>query len=144
MAPSLMASAAISLGIVVLFLGNLFVALGAPAGTAGRDRLLQFLAPADLAAAAALVLAVALVALHRQISGPAAAVVGPRGGRVHSIALVAGAVAAVVALGALVRGFVLLTVPHTPGAVKMGNFIGHVAVVLVASAAGAWALRHRW
>jgi hypothetical protein len=143
-APALVASLAICIGIIVQFLGNLFVALGAPKGTAGRDRLLQFLSTADLAAAAALVLAVGLVVLQRQGPGVAAPVVGPRGGRVRSIALVAGVVAVVVAFAALLRGIVYLTVPHQPGAVKIGYFIVSLAVALIASAAAAWSLRSRW
>jgi hypothetical protein len=142
-APALFASLVISIGVVVLFLGNLFIALGAPHGAAGRDRFLQFLSPADLATAAALVLAVALVVLQRQMPTEAP-VVGPRGGRVRTIALVAGGVAAFVALAALVRGIVFLTVPHQPGAVKLGELIAELAVVAVASAAAWWALRHRW
>ncbi len=142
-APALFASLIISIGVIVLFFGNLFIALGAPHGTPGRDRLLQFLAPADLATAAALVLAVALVVLQRQLPGDAP-VVGPRGGRVRSIALLAGGVAAFVALAALVRGIVFLTVPHQPGAVKLGDLIAELAVMAVAGAAAWWALRHRW
>jgi hypothetical protein len=142
-APALVASVAISIGVVVLFLGNLFVALGAPSGTAGRDRLLQFLAPAELATAAALVLAVALVVLQRSRGGEAP-VVEARGGRVRTIALVAGAVAAVVAVAAVLRGFVYLTVPHLTGAVKIGYFINHLAVAVIAGAAAVWSLRNRW
>jgi hypothetical protein len=142
-APALFASVAISLGIVVLFLGNLFVALGAPSGTAGRDRLLQFLAPAELATAAALVLAVALVVLQRARGGEAP-IVEARGGRVRTIALVAGGVAAVVAFAAVLRGFVYLTVPHLTGAVKIGYFINHLAVAVIAGAAAVWSLRNRW
>jgi hypothetical protein len=144
-APALFASVLISIGVLVLFLGNLFVALGAPRGTAGRDRLLQFLSPGDLATAAALVLAVALVVLQRQLpAGAGAPIVGPRGGRVRSIALLAGGVAAFLACAALVRGIVFLTVPHTPGAVKLGDFIGELAAVIVAGAAAWWAFRQRW
>jgi hypothetical protein len=142
-APALFASLAISIGVVVLFLGNLFVALGAPNGTAGRDRLLQFLAPAELATAAALVLAVALVVLQRQRGGEAP-IVEARGGRVRTIALVAGGVAAVVAFAAVLRGFVYLTVPHLTGAVKVGFFINHLAVAVIAGAAAVWSLRNRW
>ncbi len=142
-APALFASALISIGVLVLFLGNLFIALGAPRGTSGRDRLLQFLLPTDLATAAALVLAVALVVLQRQMP-VGAPVVGSRGGRVRSIALLAGGVAIFLAAAALVRGIVFLTVPHTPGAVKLGDFIGELAAVIVAGAAAWWALRQRW
>ncbi len=142
-APALFASLAISVAIVVLFLGNLFVALGAPSGTAGRDRLLQFLAPAELATAAALVLAVALVVLQRARGGEAP-IVEARGGRVRTIALVAGVVAAVVAFAAVLRGFVYLTVPHLTGAVKVGYFINHLAVAVIAGAAAVWSLRARW
>jgi hypothetical protein len=142
-APALFASAALSIGVIVLFLGNLFIALGAPRGTSGRDRLLQFLAPADLATAVALAVAVALVVLQRHMPSDSP-VVGSRGGRVRSVALLAGVMAAVVALGALLRGIVYLTVPNQPGAVKIGDFIVELAVVLVAGAVAAWALRHRW
>jgi hypothetical protein len=142
-APALFASLIISIGVVVLFFGNLFIALGAPHGTPGRDRFLQFLAPADLASAAALVLAVALVVLQRQLPADAP-VMGSRGGRVRTIALLAGGVAAFVALAALVRGIVFLTIPHQPGAVKLGDFIAELGVMAVAGAAAWWALRHRW
>jgi hypothetical protein len=142
-APALFASLIISIGVVVLFIGNLFVALGAPHGTAGRDRFLQFLAPADVAVAAAMVLAVALVVLQRQMPADSP-VVGARGGRVRSIALVAGGVAAFVALAAVVRGFMILTVPHQPGAVKFGELVAALAVAAIAASAAWWALRHRW
>ncbi len=59
-APAVAASLAISLAVGLLFLANLFIALGAQNGTPGRDRLLQFLSPGDLAVAAIMVLAVAL------------------------------------------------------------------------------------
>jgi hypothetical protein len=139
-APALFASLVISVGILVLFLANLLIALGAPKGTPGRDRFLQFLSPADLAAAAALVLAVALVALQRRLPGDGASI-GPPAGRVRTIALIAGAVGAVVALAALLRGIVFLTLPHQPGAAKVGYFIAHLVVVAVAGAAAAWGLR---
>jgi hypothetical protein len=143
MAPALLASLMISVGLIVLFLGNLFIALGAPRGTSGRDRLLQFLSAGDLAAAAALVLAVALVVWQR--SRPdAAPVAGLGGGRPRMVSLLAGAVAVVVALAALLRGFVLLTVPHTPGAVKVGDLIAQLAIVIIAGAAAWWSLRTRW
>ena len=142
-APALLASLMISVGVIVLFFGNLFIALGAPRGTSGRDRLLQFLAAGDLGAAAALVLAVALVVWQR--SRPeGASVAGPRGGRLRTVALLAGAVAGVVALAALLRGFVLLTVPHTPGAVKVGDLIAHLGIVIIAGAAAWWSARTRW
>lgn len=142
-APALLASLMISVGVIVLFFGNLFIALGAPRGTSGRDRLLQFLSAGDLGAAAALVLAVALVVWQR--SRPeAGALAGARGGRLRMVALLAGAVAGLVALAALLRGFVLLTVPHTPGAVKVGDLIAHLAIVVIAGAAAWWSLRTRW
>jgi hypothetical protein len=142
-APALFASVALSVGVAVLFLGNLFVALGAPSGTSGRDRLLQFLTPADLATVVALALAVALVVLqrHMPVDNP---VVGPRGGRVRSVALLAGVVAAFVTVAAMLRAIVFLTVPHQTGAVKVGDFVAELAIVLIAAAVAAWALRQRW
>ncbi len=50
-------------------------------------------------------------------------------------------VAALVAVAALLRGIVDLTVPHQHGAIKVGNLIDALAAVLVAAMAAAWGLR---
>jgi hypothetical protein len=136
----LIASLAISIGVIVLFVANLFVALGAPSGTAGKVKLLEFLSPADVSVAAATILAVALVALHQlrptrrdepvRVRAPA-----------HAVALIAGIVGAIVAVAAVVRAIVSLTIVEK-GALKAGNFIDGMAAALVAAAAAFWGL-HR-
>jgi hypothetical protein len=147
--PQLVASAAISAGVVVLFIANLFIALGQPTGTAGNVRLLQFLAGADLAVGAILVLAVALVALappsalapiEPTIPGPA---VAGSAARPDLFRLVAGFVSVAVAAAGLVRAIAVLTIAHQSGAVKLGNMIDALAAVALAAAAAYWALRPR-
>ena len=143
-APALAASMAITIGVAVLFLADLFIALGAATGTPGRDRLLEFLSPADLAVGVAMIVAVALVWLHRQRSAvDAGTVAGPPGAQAGMVAMLAGAVAALVGAAALLRGIVDLTVPHQHGAIKVGHFIDALAAALVAAAAALWALRSR-
>ena len=143
-APALAASMAITIGVVVLFLADLFIALGAGTGTPGRDRLLEFLSPADLAVGVAMVVAVALVWLHRQRAAVDAGSAGaPLGAQSGTVAMMAGLVAAAVAAAALLRGIVDLTVPHQHGAIKVGNFIDALAAALVAAAAALWAMRSR-
>jgi hypothetical protein len=135
--PSLVASLAISVGVVVLFVANLFIALGEPSGTRGNIRLLDFLSPADLAVGAIMVVAVALLALVPLADGaPASALKG-----VAEARLVAGVVAVTVGVAALVRAIVVLTIAHQHVAVKLGNMIDALAALLVALAAAYWALR---
>jgi hypothetical protein len=142
--PQLLASLAISAGIVLLFVADLFAALGLETGTSGRSRLLQLLAPADLAVAFGLVVAVALASLYRAPADePPAGGSRPTGPvlRPASFAMVAGITAAVVALTALVRGIVELTVPNQRPALRIGNVVEVLAVALIAAAAAFWGLR---
>ncbi|HSS10296.1 MAG TPA: hypothetical protein VLL25_10445 [Acidimicrobiales bacterium] len=138
--PALIASFAISVGVIVLFVANLFIAFGAPSGTSGRVKLLEFLSPADVSVAAAMILAVALVALHQQRRTPGDEPAKHRAAA-HGIALVAGIVAAVVTVAAIVRAIVSLTITEK-GVLKAGNFIDGIAAALVAAAAALWGL-HR-
>jgi hypothetical protein len=135
---ALIASLAISVGVVVVFVANLFIALGAPSGTSGKVKLLQFLSPADIAVAAATILAVALVALHQQARRDDPV---HRRAPAHRIALLAGTVGALVAVAAIVRAIVSLTLTER-GALKAGTFIDGIASALVAAAAAFWGL-HR-
>jgi type IV secretory pathway VirB2 component (pilin) len=135
----LIASLAISVGVVIVFVANLFIALGAPGGTSGKVQLLQFLSPSDVAVAAAMVLAVALVALHQQ--RPAGPDEPAHRAAAHFIALVAGVVGALVALAAVVRAIVSLTVSEK-GFLKAGGFVDGMGSALVAAAAALWGL-HR-
>lgn len=136
-APAALASLAISVGVILLFLANLLIAVGAPAGATGRERFLQFLSPADLAVGAALALAVALVVLHgREAAEPGAAAVPS----IASIGLIAGIVAAAVAAAALFRGITELTIPHQHAAVKLGELVDSIAAIVVAGAAAVWGL----
>ncbi len=136
-APSLLASMAISVGVVVLFFADLLIALGEPSGTRGNLRLLQFLSPGDLAVGAIMVVAVALVALiPLPDAAPASAVKGAAEAK-----LVAGVVAVAVGAAALVRAIVVLTISHQHVAVKLGNMIDALAAVIVAAAAAYWAFK---
>jgi hypothetical protein len=135
-ASPVLASLALSAAVVVLFLADLFVALGEPPGTPGNLRLLQFLAPADVAVAAILVVAVALVAL-RPDSSPASGLAAA------SARSTAGGVAGFVALGAFVRAITVLTIGHQHAAVKIGNLFDALAALLVALVAIYWAFRDR-
>jgi hypothetical protein len=121
---------------VVLFVADLFIALGQATGTPGNLRLLQFLAPTDVAVAAILVVAVALVALQGDAS------TAP-GAPARSARSAAGGVAGFVALGAFVRAITVLTIGHQHGAVKIGNMIDALAALLVALVATYWAFRDR-
>jgi hypothetical protein len=147
-APALLASMAISIAVVLLFIANLFAALGQPAGTPGNERLLQFLSPADVAVAAVITLAIVLVGLApRAPASPEASTVpiGPAvapGGLTPSLVrMSAGVVAAVVAVAALIRAITALTISHQPGGIKFGNLLDALAAALVAAVAGWWALR---
>jgi type IV secretory pathway VirB2 component (pilin) len=137
--PALIASLAISIGVVIVFVANLFIALGAPSGTSGKLKLLQFLSPSDVAVAAAMILAVALVALHQQ--RPTGRDEPAHRAAAHAIALVAGTVGALVALAAIVRAIVSLTVSEK-GFLKAGGFVDGLGSALVAAAAALWGL-HR-
>lgn len=145
----LLASLALSAGVVVLFVANLFVALGEPAGTPGNVRLLQFLAPADLAVAAIMVLAVALVSLAPTAAvAPASPTVPIASGAPPELGpdtvwMTAGVVAAVVGAAALIRAITVLTIDHQHGAIKVGNMFDALAAVLVAAVAVLWAQRRR-
>jgi hypothetical protein len=134
----LLASLAIGAGVIAVFIADLLIAVGEPTGTPGNVRLLQFLAPGDLAVAAIMILAVALVALASQVPGSDAAPPPPSPAVVR---LSAGAVAAFVALAALVRAITVLTIGHTRGAIKIGNLFDALAAMLVAAVAAFWALR---
>jgi hypothetical protein len=137
--PSMLASLAISVGVAVLFIANLLIALGQPAGTPGNIRLLQFLSPGDVAVGAIMILAVALVALTPLADGvPSVARKGTA-----EIRLIAGVVAATVAAAALIRAVVVLTVSHQHAAVKLGNMLDALAALVVAAAAAYWALKPR-
>lgn len=134
--PSLLCSAAISAGIILLFLANLLVALGEVSGTPGNVRLLQFLSPADVAVAALLVVAVALVVLGpRAEKSSAPAFLGA-----EDVRLMAGFVAVAVAAAAFVRAIVVLTIAHEHAVLKLGNMVDALAAVLVAAAAAFWAM----
>ena len=137
--PALIASLAISIGIIIVFVANLFVALGAPGGTSGKLKLLQFLSPSDVAVAAVTILAVALVALHQQ--RPAGPDEPAHRAAAHAIALLAGVVGALVALAAIVRAIVSLTLTEK-GFLKAGSFVDGIGSALVAAAAAFWGL-HR-
>lgn len=141
--PALLASLAISAAVILLFLANLFVAIGLETGTRGRTRFLQFLAPADAVVAVGLVVAVALCALHRPAADDGSAGVRQGGPvlRAGSFAKVAGIMAAAVSVAALVRGIVDLTIPHQRAAIRIGNLIEALAVALIAAVAALWGLR---
>jgi len=145
----LLASLAISVGVVVLFVANLFVALGDPAGTPGNVRLLQFLTPADLAVAAIMIVAVALVAMApTRAVAPASPTVPIASGAPPELApttvrAIAGVVAVLVVVGAFVRAITVLTISHQHGAIKVGNMFDALAAVLVAAVAVFWAQRQR-
>jgi hypothetical protein len=136
-APPLLASLALSAGVVLLFFANLLIAIGDTVGTPGNIRLLQFLTPADVAVGAIMILAVALVALV-----PAAVAASPAVPPAV-VRLTAGAVAAFVALAAFVRAITVLTVGHQHGAIKVGNMFDALAAVLVAGVGALWAFRTR-
>ena len=138
--PALIASLAISVGVVIVFVANLFIALGAPGGTSGKVKLLQFLSPSDVAVAAAMILAVALVALHQQRPTALDESTHARAAA-HATALLAGVVGALVAVAAIVRAIVSLTVSEK-GSLKAGSFIDGIGSALVAAAAALWGL-HR-
>jgi hypothetical protein len=149
-APSpLLASLALSVGVVVLFVANLFIALGEPAGTPGNLRLLQFLAPADLAVAGLMIVAVALVSMVTTAAvAPASPTVPIAGGAPPELApttvgTTAAMVAAVVGAGALIRAITVLTISHQHGAIKVGNMFDALAAVLVAAVAVLWVVRRR-
>jgi hypothetical protein len=131
----------------VLFIANLFVALGQPTGTPGNVRLLQFLSPADLPVGALIVVAIVLVGLApappvaATATVPLGPTVAPAGLTPAMVRLTAGVVGAVVAVAALVRAITVLTISHEPGGVKLGNMIEALAAVLVAGVATWWALR---
>ena len=135
--PQLLVSAALSVGVVLLFLSNLLIALGEPVGTAGNVRLLQFLSPADLAVGAVLIVAVALVALlppadeSKAASSPLEA---------EDARLLAGFVAVAVAAAAVVRAIVVLTIAGEHAALRLGNMVDGLAALLVAAVAAYWAL----
>ncbi len=142
MAPALIASLAISVGVVILFFDNFLIALGQPTGTPGNERMLQFLAPANVTVAAILILAVALVALTRPPapsgdgSSPAPSMLAPT-----NVRTVAGFVAGALAAAAFVRAIVALTIAHQRVILKLGTMVDALAAVLVAAVAAYWALR---
>lgn len=144
--PQLLASLAISVGVVVLFIANLFVALGQASGTAGNVRLLQFLSPSDVAVGAIMIVAVALVVLLP--SDPPAALLpsDPPASATPTLApatvrMTAGIVAAFVTAAAFVRAITVLTVSHQHAAVKLGNLIDALAAIAVAGIGALWGLR---
>jgi hypothetical protein len=138
----------ISVGVVVLFFANLMMALGAPAGTRGNVRLLQFLSPADLAVGVFLMVAIALSVLPSDVAQtgprPRDASTPPRSTpnlfHPSEVRLVAGVVSVSVAVAALLRAIVVLTVSNEHVVLKLGSMIDGLAAVLVASAAAMWAL----
>ena len=138
--PQLLASLAISVGVVAVFIAYLFVALGQPTGTRGNSRLLEFLSPADVAVAGVMIVAVALVVLLS--TGGAE----PTAGRGKALApatvrMTAGIVSAFVAVAALIRAITALTISQQSAAVKIGNVIDALAAILVAGVAALWGLR---
>jgi hypothetical protein len=135
----MLASLAISVGVVVLFIANLLIALGQPRGTRGNIRLLQFLSTGDVAVGGIMILAVALVALIPLADGvPSAARKGTA-----EIRLIAGVVAVTVAAAALIRAIVVLTVSHQHVAMKLGNMVDALAALVVAAGAAYWAFKPR-
>jgi hypothetical protein len=142
MPPALLASAGISLAVLVLFIATLLQAVGLPSGTGGRIRLLQFLSPADLAVGTAMIVAVGLVELYRQQlarqAEPAPADQPLDAGSVMAIASV---VAAALTVAAVVRAIVELTVSGRSGSLRTGNFLDAIAGALVAAAAAWWGFR---
>jgi len=139
--PHLLASAAISLGVIVLFFSTLLIALGEPAGTAANIRLLEFLSPADLAVGALLVLAVALTTLTPAAKGSAGSpVVKAQPVKAEELRLLAGFVAVAVTAAALVRALFVLSISNEHVVLKLGNMIDGLAGVAVAAVAAFWAL----
>jgi hypothetical protein len=120
--------------VILLFIANLFVAIGEPAGTQGNIRLLQFLSPADLAVGAIMIVAIVLVGMAP--TAPAATGLTP-----DLVRLTAGAVVAFVAVAAFIRAITVLTISHQHAAVKVGNLFDALAAVLVAGVATYWAFR---
>jgi hypothetical protein len=136
-APQVIASLAISVGVVVLFLADFLIALGQPTGTPGNERMAQFLAPADLVVAAVMVVAVALVALVAPPDeGPATPALAAT-----NVRAVAGFVAAALAVAAFLRAIVVLTIAHQRAVLKLGSMIEALAALVVAAAAAYWALK---
>jgi heme/copper-type cytochrome/quinol oxidase subunit 2 len=122
-----------------MFVASLLQGLGLGKGVPGKNKLLQFLAPADLAVAAALILAVALVVFsaRKAEASNGASAAPPTSGAQNLAALVAG----VVAVLAIVRAITDLTVAHQTGAYKFGGFVDGLAAALVAAAAARWGLK---
>jgi hypothetical protein len=136
MPPPLLASGAISAGVVVLFLASLLQGLGLGSGVSGKDKLLQFLAPSDLAVAAVLIVAVALIVLTGRGDDDAS-----DRSQAGNLLLLAAAVAALVGVLAVVRAITDLTVAHQSAAFKIGGFFDGLAAALVAAIAALWGLR---
>ncbi len=137
MAPQVLASLVITAAVLVLFLANFLIALGQPTGTPGNVRMLRFLAPADVAVGAILIVAVALVALVPSPDRtPPASPLAPSNAR-----SLAGFVAAALAGAAFVRAVVVLTVAHERVVLKLGSMVEALAAVLVAAVAAYWALK---
>jgi hypothetical protein len=132
------ASLAISVAVVVVWVAAIIIAFGAQ-GVTGRARVLQFLSPGQVNPAVALVVAVLLVVLHRQREG------GPPGERTDTATalLVAVIVAAAIGVASLVRGIVELTVVRRRTAVNIGHCTDALAAVPIAAAAVLWGLRAR-
>ncbi|MGH9124655.1 MAG: hypothetical protein ACRDZ8_07995, partial [Acidimicrobiales bacterium] len=135
--PPRVASAAISVGVILLFLANLLVALGEVSGTAGNVRLLQFLSPADLAVAAVMVVAVFLAGRPPHGEGAPSPL---RFLGAEDVRLIAGFVSVAVAAAAVVRAIVVLTISREHVVLKLGNMVDALAAALVAAAAAYWAL----
>jgi hypothetical protein len=135
--PARLASLAISAAVVVLFLANFLIALGEPAGTAGNVRMLQFLAPAEVAVAAILIVAVALVVLL-PTSDPPGTPSLLSGATVRAIA---GFVSGAVAAAAFVRAIVALTIAHERVLLKLGTLVDALAAVMLAAVGAYWALK---
>jgi hypothetical protein len=123
-----------------MFVASLLQGLGLGKGVPGKNKLLQFLAPADLAVAAALILAVALVVFSARRAGETTngtTAAAPTSGAQNLAAMVAGAVAVL----AIVRAITDLTVAHQTGAYKFGGFVDGLAAALVAAAAAMWGFK---
>jgi hypothetical protein len=123
--------------VVVLFLANFLVALGQPTGTPGNERMLQFLSPADVAVAAILIVAVALVVL----APPPATLEEGSILTPANVRSLAGFISGAVAAAAFVRAIVALTISHERAVLKLGTLVDALAAVLVAAAGAYWALR---
>jgi hypothetical protein len=146
MAPILLASAGISIAVLILFVATLLQAIGLPSGTGGKIRLLQFLSPADLAVGTAMIVAVGLVELFR-------VQMARRGGsssgasqqadliQASNVMAIAAIVAAALSVAAVVRAIVELTVSGRSGSLRTGNFLDAIAGALVAAAAAWWGLK---